>query len=123
MHISLKPEYEQFIRSQIETGNYASADEVINEAFQLLLEREHRLTELRQKVAIATEQIANGQVTDGEAVFVKLQAKIDRIADSDVWVATHFQMQPFKTLMIFVSTLLEVMQEQPAFFWQFAPEM
>ena len=123
MHISLKPEYEQFIRSQIETGNYASADEVINEAFQLLLEREHRLAELRQKVAVATEQIANGQVTDGEAVFVKLQAKIDRIADSDVWVATHFQMQPFKTLMIFVSTLLEVMQEQPAFFWQFAPEM
>jgi antitoxin ParD1/3/4 len=84
MHISLKPEYEQFIRSQIETGNYASADEVIDEAFQLLLEREHRLAELRQKVAIATEQIANGQVIDGEAVFAKLQAKIERIADSDV---------------------------------------
>jgi antitoxin ParD1/3/4 len=50
MHISLKPEYEQFIRSQIETGNYASADEVINEAFQLLLEREHRLAELRKRL-------------------------------------------------------------------------
>ena len=71
-------------KKSIETGNYASADEVINEAFQLLLEREHHLAELRQKVAIATEQIANGQVIDGEAVFAKLQAKIDRIADSDV---------------------------------------
>ena len=105
MHISLKPEYEQFIRSQIETGNYASADEVIDEAFQLLLEREHRLAELRQKVAIATEQIANGQVIDGEAVFAKLQAKIERIADSDVWVATRFQMQLFKILMTFARRL------------------
>ena len=84
MNISLKPEYEQFIRSQIETGNYTSADEVIDQAFQLLLERERRLAELRQKVAVATEQIANGQVTDGGAVFAKLQAKISRIADSDV---------------------------------------
>ncbi|MBC7969896.1 MAG: type II toxin-antitoxin system ParD family antitoxin [Verrucomicrobia bacterium] len=84
MNISLKPEYEQFIRSQIEAGYYASADKVIDEAFQLLLERERRLTELRQKVAIATEQIANGQVTDGEVVFAKLQAKINRIADSEL---------------------------------------
>lgn len=84
MNISLKPEYEQFIRSQIEAGYYASADEVIDEAFQLLLERERRLTELRQKVAIATEQIANGQVTDGEVVFAKLQAKINLIAGSEL---------------------------------------
>ena len=84
MNISLKPEYAQFIRSQIETGNYTSVDEVIDQAFQLLLERERRLAELRQKVAVATEQIANGQVTDGDAVFAKLQAKISRIADSDV---------------------------------------
>lgn len=83
MNISLKPEYEQFIRSQIETGNYASVDEVIDGAFQLLLEREHRLAELRQKVAIATEQIANGQVMDGETVFANLKAKLSRIADSD----------------------------------------
>ncbi len=84
MNISLKPEYEQFIQSQIDAGNYTSANEVVNEAFQLLLERERRLAELRQKVAVATEQIANGQVTDGEVVFAKLQAKINQIANSDV---------------------------------------
>ncbi|XGV95513.1 MAG: type II toxin-antitoxin system ParD family antitoxin [Leptolyngbya sp. BL-A-14] len=83
MNISLKPEYEQFIQSQIDTGNYTSADEIINEAFKLLLERERKLAELRQKVALGTEQIAKGQVTDGEAVFARMQAKINRIADSE----------------------------------------
>lgn len=83
MNIFLKPEYEQFIQSQIDTGNYTSADEIINEAVKLLLERERRLAELRQKVALGTEQIAKGQVTDGEAVFARMQAKINRIADSE----------------------------------------
>jgi hypothetical protein len=36
---------------------------------QNLQEREQRLEELRQKIAVGTEQIAAGQGTDGEAVF------------------------------------------------------
>ena len=84
MNISLKPEHERFIQSQIETGQYTSPDEVINEAFKVLAEREHRLKELRQQIAVGTEQIASGQVTDGEVVFAKLQEKIDRIAESGV---------------------------------------
>jgi antitoxin ParD1/3/4 len=42
----------------------------------LLLDRERRLEELRKKIAVGTEQIKNGQVTDGEVVFARLQAKI-----------------------------------------------
>ncbi len=84
MHICLKPEYEQFIQSQIETGIYASANEVINHAVQLLLEQERHLAEIRQNLAVATEQIANGQVTNGDVVFVKLQAKLKRITDSHI---------------------------------------
>jgi antitoxin ParD1/3/4 len=84
MSISLKPEHEQFIQSQIETGQYNSSDEVINEAFKLLTERENRLQELRQKIAIGTEQIARGQVTEGEAVFARLQKKIDSMAESEI---------------------------------------
>ncbi len=72
MNISLKPEHERFIQSQIETGKYTSPDEVINEAFKVLAEREHHLKELRQQIAIGTEQIANGKVTDGEIVFARL---------------------------------------------------
>lgn len=76
MNITLKPEIEQFIQAQLATGRFASAEDVINEAFKLLQERERRIEELRQKIAVGNEQIAKGQVTDGEVVFARLQEKI-----------------------------------------------
>ncbi|MBD2504382.1 type II toxin-antitoxin system ParD family antitoxin [Anabaena azotica] len=81
MYIQIKPELEQFIQAQLASGRFASADEVINEAFKLLQEREKRIEELRHKIAVGTEQIANGQVTDGEVVFTKLQEKIRLITE------------------------------------------
>jgi antitoxin ParD1/3/4 len=81
MYIQIKPELEQFIQAQLASGRFTSADDVINEAFKLLQEREQRLEELRQKIAVGTEQIAAGQVTDGEVVFARLQEKIRLIAE------------------------------------------
>ncbi|QHG19148.1 type II toxin-antitoxin system ParD family antitoxin [Nostoc sp. ATCC 53789] len=81
MYIQIKPELEQFIQAQLASGRFTNADDVINEAFKLLQEREQRLEELRQKIAVGTEQIAKGQVTDGEVVFAKLQEKIRLIAE------------------------------------------
>ncbi|WP_414622559.1 type II toxin-antitoxin system ParD family antitoxin [Calothrix sp. CCY 0018] len=80
MHIQIKSEQEQFIQAQIATGRFTSAEDVINEAFKLLEERERRLEELRQKIAVGTEQIEQGRVTDGEIVFARLQEKIRKIA-------------------------------------------
>ena len=81
MNIQLKPELEQFIQVQIATGKFATVDDAINQAVKLLEEREQRLEELRHKLASGTEQIARGQVTDGEIVFAKLQEKIRNIAE------------------------------------------
>ncbi|MBN3884621.1 MAG: type II toxin-antitoxin system ParD family antitoxin [Nostoc sp.] len=81
MYIQIKPELEQFIQAQLASGRFTNADDVINEAFKLLQEREQRLEELRQKIAVGTEQIAKGQVTDGEVVFARLQEKIRLIAE------------------------------------------
>ncbi|MEH2165178.1 MAG: type II toxin-antitoxin system ParD family antitoxin [Nostoc sp.] len=81
MKITLKSEIEQFIQVQIASGKFASAEDVINEAFNLLQERERRIEELRQKIAVGTEQIAKGQVTDGEVVFARFQEKIRKIAE------------------------------------------
>ncbi len=81
MYIQLKPEHEQFIQAQMASGRYENADDVINEAFKLLEEREIRLSELRQKIAIGTEQIAQGRVTDGEVVFSRLQEKMRKIGE------------------------------------------
>jgi antitoxin ParD1/3/4 len=81
MYIQIKPELEQFIQVQLASGRFASADDVINEAFKLLQEREQRIEELRQKISVGTEQIFKGQVTDGEVVFARFQDKIRLIAE------------------------------------------
>jgi antitoxin ParD1/3/4 len=80
MNIQLKPELEQFIQVQIATGKFANIDDAINQAVKLL-ERQLRLEELRRKLASGTEQIAKGQVTDGEIVFARLQEKVRNITE------------------------------------------
>ncbi|MGB3759623.1 MAG: type II toxin-antitoxin system ParD family antitoxin [Rivularia sp. (in: cyanobacteria)] len=65
-----------FIQAQMASGRFNNADDVIDEAFKLLEERQRRLEELRQKIAVGTEQIEQGRVTDGEIVFERLQEKI-----------------------------------------------
>ena len=40
MNISLNPEHEEFIKSQLDKGEYANALEVINAAFQALVEKD-----------------------------------------------------------------------------------
>ncbi|MGL6338729.1 MAG: type II toxin-antitoxin system ParD family antitoxin [Waterburya sp.] len=81
MNIQLKPEQEKFIQDKIASGEYSNADDVITEAFKLLEIREKKLKELQTKIAVGTEQIANGQLTDGEQVFARLQEKINRVKD------------------------------------------
>jgi antitoxin ParD1/3/4 len=81
MTIQLKPEQEKFIQEKIASGEYSNADDVISQAFKLLEARERKIKELREQIAIGTEQIANGKVTDGEIVFDRLREKIQKIAD------------------------------------------
>jgi antitoxin ParD1/3/4 len=81
MNIQLKPEQEKFIQDKIASGEYSNADDVITEAFKLLEIRERKRKELQAKIAVGTEQIANGQLTDGEQVFARLQDKINRVKD------------------------------------------
>lgn len=87
MNVTLTPEQENYVRSQLQGGNYNSVQELISEALQLLEERnrafkQKRLVELRQKIVSGTEQIAQGKVTDGELVFARLQKKIRSISES-----------------------------------------
>jgi antitoxin ParD1/3/4 len=85
VNIQLKSDQEQFIRSQIDRGEYQTAEDVISEAFKLLEARTNKIEELRQKIAVGTKEIANGKMIDGEVVFERLQAKIDLIArDNDL---------------------------------------
>lgn len=82
MNVSLTPEFEQFIRTQVESGKYASADEVIRAGLRLLEERERiykgRFEELQQEIMLGIEASERGEVVDGEIVFRELQQKLQQ---------------------------------------------
>ncbi|EAW33568.1 type II toxin-antitoxin system ParD family antitoxin [Limnoraphis robusta Tam1] len=82
MQIALKPEQEKFILEKLQQGKYQSVDELLAVAFKLLEEhdyKERQLLELREKIAQGTQQIRDGKVVEGEAVFQQLQEKLDRM--------------------------------------------
>jgi len=87
MNVSLTPELEQFIQSQIESGKYASTDEVILAALRAFEERERiykgRFEELRQEIMVGVEASELGEVVDGEIVFSQLQQKLQQLRDHE----------------------------------------
>lgn len=46
-----------------------------------LVHQEQQIDELRQKIAVGTEEMAKGQVTDGEVVFARFKEIIRKIAE------------------------------------------
>ncbi len=81
MNITLSPEQEKFVQSQIARGNYQDVEQVIKEALTILeiINQENdqkRLEELRKKIALGLEDVKQGNVTDGELVFERLQERL-----------------------------------------------
>ncbi|WP_013320827.1 type II toxin-antitoxin system ParD family antitoxin [Gloeothece verrucosa] len=81
MNITLSPEQEQFIQSQIARGKYQNVEQVIKEALTILeiINQENdqkRLEELKAKIAMGLEDVKQGKVTDGELVFERLQERL-----------------------------------------------
>ena len=80
MTISLKPEQEQLIQAKLQSGKYETADQVIDEALQLLEKRDRHyekwLEETRKKVAVGIERLDRGEGMDGEEVFKELLEEI-----------------------------------------------
>ncbi|MFB2879048.1 type II toxin-antitoxin system ParD family antitoxin [Floridanema aerugineum] len=82
MNISLSSEIEKFIASQVESGKYSSAQEVIVAGIRLLEERERiykgRFEELKKEIMLGVEASERGEVVDGETVFSQLQQKLQQ---------------------------------------------
>lgn len=79
MPITLQPEQEQFIQTQLATGRYINATEVIAEALQLLEKRNHYdrwVEELRNKIDIAAAECDRGERLDGETAIKQLRARL-----------------------------------------------
>ena len=83
MNIVLTPEIEEFVKEQIESGNYQDALAVIREGLQLLADRERiyqgRFQQLKQEIEIGIEELKRGEIFDGEAVFDELEEDIQQI--------------------------------------------
>lgn len=89
MNVSLNSEISQFIQTQVESGKYANAEEVILAGIRLLEERsgiyKGRFEELRREITIGVEASDRGEVVDGETVFSQLEQKLQqRRAQADL---------------------------------------
>lgn len=64
MAIQLTGIHEQFVRSLIQDGGFASEDEVIDTALRLLQEHDEQsmLAELRREIAIGIEEADRGEL-------------------------------------------------------------
>lgn len=68
MNISLTPQQERLIQEKLKSGKYSTVDRVIDEALQLLEERDRQdenwLEETRRKVAVGSAEVAPQQLGD-----------------------------------------------------------
>jgi len=73
MNIELNQIQTEIVRSAIASGKYSNAEAVIAEMISLF-----QIKRMREQIAIGAQQIANGQITDGESVFYDLQSRLTR---------------------------------------------
>ena len=83
MNVSLTPELNEFVSSQVSSGRYQSASEVVREGLRLLQDHETALEAVRQKIALGLEQAKRGELLDGEEVMAELERRhAHRIRDT-----------------------------------------
>lgn len=79
MDISLSPELEKLIDERVQSGMYASPNEVIREGLRLLAEQEElrkiRLQNLKAGIAQGIESLDQGEGIAAEELFAELKEK------------------------------------------------
>jgi antitoxin ParD1/3/4 len=71
---------QQTVAELVQSGRYASTDEVIKEGLRLVRWREAKLAELDAALAVGLDDIRAGRVRDFDEVFDELIAKYDAMA-------------------------------------------
>lgn len=75
MTVTVPDDVEKMIAALIESGAYQSTDDVLRAAVRVLdqdAERRRKTDDLRKSLQESVDQIARGQVHDGEAVFAEV---------------------------------------------------
>ncbi|HZW29833.1 MAG TPA: type II toxin-antitoxin system ParD family antitoxin [Isosphaeraceae bacterium] len=82
MELAVSAELQQIVREKVESGDYASADDLLREALQLLDDRDRlrawKLEALRQEIAVGIQQAEQGMVAplDMDAIRTKVAERL-----------------------------------------------
>lgn len=66
--VSLGDHFESFVDEQVASGRYGTVSEVVRDALRML-EDDRKLAWLREQIAVADQQIRNGQVHEVNETF------------------------------------------------------
>lgn len=72
---SIGGHYEAFVKSQLSSGRYNNASEVVRDALRMMEERERRLSALDAAIERGLADDAAGRVKPADEVFDRLEAK------------------------------------------------
>lgn len=85
MNITLKPEQEQFIQSQIERGIFANPEQAIEAALRLLEEQsksyEQWVEATREKIDVGLAQLERGEKFPLEVAFERLERNVTKLRE------------------------------------------
>ena len=77
MTVELKPEIEALIQKQLQSGEFSSAEEVIERALEFLSAEEDWLADNRDEIATQIQEgwdeAQRGELTDGQKVRAEMQ--------------------------------------------------
>ena len=80
MNVSVGKDFEEFVKGNVASGDYASASEVVRDGLRLLKEKElileAKLQALRGKIQKGIDQADNDELLDGKEVMAELGSLI-----------------------------------------------
>ena len=80
MNVSVGREFEEYVKSKVNSGDYASASEVVREGLRLLKEKdmilEARLQALKDEIQIGIDQLERGEGIDGETAMDEIRERL-----------------------------------------------
>ncbi len=81
MNIELTLELEQLVQSQLKSGRYNSASEVVRDALRLLAHRDEvlalRRDEIRNQIEEGWQAAKRGEFVDADEVFDRMDAELE----------------------------------------------
>ncbi|MEA5621299.1 type II toxin-antitoxin system ParD family antitoxin [Cronbergia sp. UHCC 0137] len=85
MNIILKPEQEQFIKKQLDQGRFPNVEAVINQALELLQEKQREyedwVEDVKIKVNEAAAELERGEGVPLETVVEQIQARFRHVRE------------------------------------------